>query len=94
MPSKEIKELRQSGRLEEALQMAQNELEAGIWGMIAGDGDRNGTIDSGDKSTLWDIETGSAGYINTDYNLDGQSNNIDKDEYWLPNIGRAIQVPN
>jgi hypothetical protein len=34
MPSKEIKELRQSGRLEEALEMAQNELEAApnnIW---------------------------------------------------------------
>lgn len=34
MPSKEIKELRQSGRLEEALQMAQNELDAApdnIW---------------------------------------------------------------
>lgn len=72
---------------------AQKELGAGIWGMIAGDGDRNGMIDSGDKSTLWDIESGSAGYINTDYNLDGQSNNIDKDEYWLPNSGKGTQVP-
>lgn len=35
MPSKEIKELRQSGQLEEALEMAQNELDAApdnIWG--------------------------------------------------------------
>lgn len=35
MPAKEIKELRQSGRLEEALEMAQNELDAApdnIWG--------------------------------------------------------------
>ena len=35
MPAKEIKELRESGKLEEALMMAQNELEANpenIWG--------------------------------------------------------------
>ena len=35
MPSKEIKELRQSGELEQALAMAQNELDAApenIWG--------------------------------------------------------------
>ena len=35
MPAKEIKELRESGKLEEALIMAQNELEAdpeNIWG--------------------------------------------------------------
>jgi PKD repeat protein len=66
----------------------------GIWGMIAGDGDRNGSIGTSDKSPLWEDNAGTKGYQFTDYNLDSQSNNKDKDSYWVPNIGRGSQVPN
>ncbi len=66
----------------------------GVYGMFSGDGDRSGTIGTGDKSTLWETQAGTKGYIYSDYNLDSQSNNIDKDDYWVPNIGQGSQVPN
>lgn len=69
-------------------------LGSGIWGMISGDGDRNGFIDLGDKSPMWDNEAGSNGYLFSDYNLDGESDNVDKNDVLLPNTGRGSQVPN
>jgi len=70
------------------------ELTSGIWGMFSGDGDPDGLIDFDDKSVLWDNEAGTKGYIPSDYNLDSQSNNVDKDDYWVPNFGKGTQVPN
>jgi lysyl endopeptidase len=70
------------------------ELATGVWGMISGDGNRDDLVGAGDKSGLWDSQAGTEGYIYSDYNLDGQSNNIDKDEYWIPNLGKGSQVPN
>jgi subtilisin family serine protease/PKD repeat protein len=69
------------------------QLATGVWGMISGDGDRDGVIGMDDKSGLWESEAGTEGYMFSDYNLDRQSNNVDKDEYWVPNIGRGSQVP-
>ncbi|MEZ5195822.1 MAG: GEVED domain-containing protein [Bacteroidales bacterium] len=70
------------------------ELAPGVWGMFSGDGDHNGTINAGDKSTTWENQAGTKGYIDSDYNLDSESNNIDKDDFWFPNIGEGTQVPN
>jgi subtilisin family serine protease len=70
------------------------QLAAGVWGMVSGDSDRDGVIGMGDKSGLWESEAGTEGYIFSDYNLDRQSNNIDKDSFWGPNIGKGSQVPN
>jgi len=70
------------------------QLATGIWGMISGDGNRDGQVGSGDKSGIWDSQAGTQGYMFSDYNLDRQSNNIDKDSYWVPNIGKGSQVPN
>lgn len=70
------------------------QLATGVWGMVSGDGDRDGVVGSDDKSGLWESEAGTEGYIYSDYNLDQQSNNIDKDDYWVPNIGKGSQVPN
>jgi len=69
------------------------ELAPGVWGMFSGDGDHDGTISIGDKSSTWENQAGTSGYIFSDYNLDGESNNIDKDEYWFPNIDESSQVP-
>jgi PKD repeat protein len=69
------------------------QLATGVWGMISGDGDRDGVIGMDDKSGLWESEAGTEGYMFSDYNLDRQSNNIDKDSFWVPNIGRGSQVP-
>jgi PKD repeat protein len=70
------------------------QLATGVWGMISGDGNRDGVIGMDDKSGLWESEAGTEGYMFSDYNLDRQSNNIDKDEYWVPNMGKGSQVPN
>ena len=73
---------------------AQKELSPGVWGMFSGDGDHNGSIGTGDKSSTWENQAGTNGYISSDYNLDSESNNIDKDDYWQPNLGKGTQVPN
>ena len=73
---------------------AQKELSPGVWGMFSGDGDHNGSIGTGDKSSTWENQAGTNGYISSDYNLDSESNNIDKDDFWFPNIGKGSQVPN
>lgn len=72
---------------------AQNEIAAGIWGMIGGDADANGIIGTGDMTAEWQMEAGEAGLYLSDLNLDGQVNNIDKDSNWLPNLGKSCQVP-
>ena len=69
------------------------ELSTGIWGMIAGDSDANGTVELADKTNDWNPTAGKRGYLFPDLNLDGQSDNLDKDNYWLPNNGKGSQVP-
>lgn len=63
-----------------------------FWGMTAGDGNADGYIDATDK-TGWDINSGYAGYLLNDLNLDQQTNNQDKNEYWQKNLGRSSFVP-
>jgi hypothetical protein len=72
---------------------AQNELNAGIWGMIGGDANANGMIGSDDKTLEWMLKAGLKGYLGGDCNLDTQVNNKDKNEIWLPNMGKECQVP-
>ena len=73
---------------------AQKELAPGVWGMFSGDGDRNGSVGTSDKNSVWTTNAGNTGYNYSDYNLDSQTNNIDKNDYWVPNIGKGTQVPN
>ncbi len=73
---------------------AHKQIGPGVWGMFGGDGDKSGGISSGDESPLWEVTAGTKGYLGTDYNLDSQSNNKDKDNVWVPNIGKGTQVPN
>lgn len=65
-----------------------------VWGMIGGDGDASGTVDSVDKTSFWSILTGKAGYLSGDYDMDGQIDNTDKNDVWLINIDETTQVPN
>jgi len=69
------------------------QISIGIWGMIGGDGNHDGQVSVNDMSPLWESEAGSQGYIYSDHNLDGESNNIDKDDFWLPNVGKGSQIP-
>jgi len=64
----------------------------GIWGMFAGDGNKDGEINQDDK-TIWTTEAGQNGYFFTDYNLDGQNDNPDKNDFLISNLGKESQIP-
>jgi hypothetical protein len=61
--------------------------------MIGGDGVPDGDITITDKIPLWDVQAGKHGYLESDYNLDAQSDNKDKNDIWIPNIGSGSQIP-
>lgn len=69
------------------------ELEPGKWGMIAGDSDGNGIIDINDKTLYWNIQTGQSGYLPADFNFDLRVDNVDKDDFLLPNYLKATFIP-
>lgn len=71
---------------------AQTEVASGIFGMISGDATGDGEVDPLDF-IIWRNSSGMSGYEATDFNFDGQSDNQDKNEYWLPNTGKSCQVP-
>jgi pimeloyl-ACP methyl ester carboxylesterase len=70
-----------------------NILPDGKFGMIAGDMDANGVVDSNDKTGLWENQTGQSGYLQTDIDLDGQADHPDKNDLWLKNMGKSSQLP-
>lgn len=72
---------------------AHKQLDSGIWGMVAADGDADGQINNADKNNVWTLQAGSAGYLTGDFNLDAQVNNNDKNDLWVPNSGSGGQVP-
>jgi hypothetical protein len=72
---------------------AQKEVVAGVWAMMAGDGDANGTINMNDKLTEWQLQAGNKGFMSEDYNMDGQVNNPDKDDCWVPNLNKGTYIP-
>ncbi|MEZ5147267.1 MAG: GEVED domain-containing protein [Bacteroidales bacterium] len=41
---------------------AVKELEPGVWGMVAADGDANGLIQNTDETSVWQTDLGSSGY--------------------------------
>lgn len=63
-----------------------------FWGLVAGDGNADGIIDEADK-TSWNPQSGYAGYLLNDLNLDRQSNNQDKNDFWENNLGRFSHLP-
>ncbi len=70
-------------------------LGGGVYcGMIGGDSDGNGDVDTNDKDVNWTNDAGIAGYHGSDLNMDTQVNNQDKDDIWLPNDGEGTQIPN
>ena len=66
---------------------------ADIWGMIAGDADGNGEIESIDKDNYWTIQAGEKGYKSADFDMSTQVMNQDKNDVWVGNIGAESQVP-
>jgi hypothetical protein len=70
-----------------------NEIAPGVWGMISGDGNADRTIDMIDKSAAWSNYTGTNGYKQGDFDLNGRIDNPDKNEKLLINLGHQSQVP-
>jgi len=71
---------------------AQKHLGSNIYGMYGGDADADGDINTGDKTT-WTSQAGTKGYKAADFTMDGQVNNLDKNDIWLINFGDECQVP-
>ncbi|MCF8378388.1 MAG: choice-of-anchor J domain-containing protein [Bacteroidales bacterium] len=72
---------------------ALTQLSGSIWGMISGDCDADGVIGMDDLVPDWSANAGKTGFFPTDLNLDGQVNNMDKDDCWTPNTGQVSNVP-
>jgi len=70
---------------------AQNEISPGVWGMIAADGNNDGQVENKDKNEIWLIKSGSNGYYNADFSLDGQINTFDLQKWGL-NAGKGNEM--
>lgn len=77
----------------QAFDGGQKEITTGVWGMLTGDIYPDGIVDS-DDHLFWESEAGQSGYLQSDLNLQGQADNVDKDDFWLPNLGMGSKVPN
>jgi 3',5'-cyclic AMP phosphodiesterase CpdA len=68
------------------------EMVPGVWGMISGDGNADNIVNTNDKD-VWVGQAGTSGYLSGDYNLNGNSDNTDKNENLLNNLNHSSQVP-
>lgn len=69
------------------------QLEPGVWGMVAGDGNGNGLIQNTDETSVWKTDLGQSGYKGGDFNLNGLVQNTDETNYWKVNLGAGGQTP-
>ena len=74
-------------------ELGHKEIATNIWGMVAADALADGIIDISDKSNSWMIEVGLYGYYSADMNMDIQTDNEDKNEMFIKNMGKQCQVP-
>lgn len=68
------------------------QLSSSLWGMVSGDANADGIVDS-TEILVWKPSAGEQGYFKTDFNLDSQIENKDKDDHWLNNTGKESYVP-
>jgi len=67
-------------------------IDTGVYGMAGGDANGDGEIDAADK-TLWAGDAGTKGYKATDFDLDSQIDNKDKNETLVENQDLSSQIP-
>ena len=72
---------------------AQKDLGDGIFGMMGGDANADGIINTDDGTEVWYFEVGETGYLGSDVNMDGQANNKDKNDIWFENESEESQLP-
>jgi hypothetical protein len=68
----------------------QKELQPGIWGMMAADGNGDAEINTKDINEYWYPALNTSGYLQGDFNLDGQVNAADKNNVWKMNVGKGV----
>jgi len=64
----------------------------GYYGLYAGDANADGHISSSDN-LVWKTEAGTNGYKSTDFNMNSEINNVDKNDKWLGKNNINNQVP-
>ncbi len=69
------------------------QLEPGVWGMVAADGNGNGLVQNTDETAVWKLDLGGSGYQGGDFNMNGLTQNTDETDTWKPNLGAGGQVP-
>lgn len=69
-----------------------NSLNGGVWGMTAGDATHDGIVNLLDKNE-WASFAGKKGYLDPDFSMDAQVNNVDKNDKMLHNDLKQSQVP-
>jgi len=67
-------------------------LDVNLFGMHSGDGNADGIVDVGDYD-IWRSKAGMSGYLQGDFNLDGEADNQDKNEFWFFNRDAQSNVP-
>jgi len=70
--------------------LSQNEIAAGVWGMISGNGDGNNQINNYDKNEIWLNDLNSFGYYLGDFDMDCQVNVEDLIVNWKENVGCGV----
>jgi uncharacterized protein (TIGR02145 family) len=68
----------------------QKQIGAGIWGLLAADGNANNQIDNNDKNEVWWTQKELPGYNGGDFNMNGQVGEDDRQVTWLENVGKGI----
>ena len=63
---------------------AQKDLGNNMFGMIGGDANADGAVDVSDK-VFWSGQAGTTGYKSGDFDLNGQVDNLDKNDIWVGN---------
>ncbi|MEZ5196756.1 MAG: hypothetical protein R2764_10230 [Bacteroidales bacterium] len=69
------------------------EIASGVFGMVGGDGNADGLVLADDKEVVWGSDAGNSGYRQGDFDMNMQTDNQDKNQIWLPNLGTGVQVP-
>lgn len=67
-------------------------IDTGIYGLASGDANADGLVNEDDK-TLWTEQAGTKGYKSSDFDLDSQVNNPDKNDLLIQNQDLSSQVP-
>lgn len=71
----------------------QKQLADGVYGLPGGDADGDGRVSEEDITRYWVPQAGSSGYLEGDFDLNGQVQLQDKNNLLVPNQGMVTTIP-